>query len=105
MQVIDIAHSILAFNISGGCGTVEGISPQFSAWSPTIDDRNLAFIRVVAALRDAPHLFGEWYITVMQHALMLVLYKHTRASCITISNPKQPSCKKSVWPSKNGQKR
>ena len=46
MQVSDIAHSVL----SGGCDTVEGMSPQRSTLSPTIDVRNLAFIRVVTVL-------------------------------------------------------
>ena len=50
MQVSDITHSVLAFNISGGCSTVEGMSPQRSAWLPTIDVRNLAFIRVTDVL-------------------------------------------------------
>ena len=50
MQVSDIAHSVLAFNISGGCSTVEGMSPQRLACSPTIDVRNLFFIRVAAVL-------------------------------------------------------
>ena len=31
----------------------------------------------------APHLVGEWYTSVIQRALMLCLYKHTRAHCIT----------------------
>ena len=77
MQVSDITHSILAFNISGGCSTVEGTSSQRSAWLPTIDVRNLAFISVTAVLRDSPHLLGEWYITVIQRALVLCLYKRT----------------------------
>ena len=50
MQVSDIAHSILAFNTSGGCSTVEGTSSQHSTRSPTINVRNLAFIRVTAVL-------------------------------------------------------
>ena len=50
MQVSDTTHSILAFNISGGCSTVEGASSQCSAWLPTIDVRNLAFISVTAVL-------------------------------------------------------
>ena len=50
MQVSDIAHSVLAFNISGGCGTVERTSPQRSALSHTFNVRNLAFIRVTAVL-------------------------------------------------------
>ena len=50
MQVSDINHSVLAFNISGGCSTVEGTSSERSAWLPTIDVRNLAFISVTADL-------------------------------------------------------
>ena len=48
MHVSDITHSILAFNISGGCSTVEGTASQSSAWLPTIYVRNLAFISVTA---------------------------------------------------------
>ena len=80
MQVSDITHSVLAFyafNISGGCSTAGGTSSQRPAWLPTIDVRNLAFISVTAVLRDSPHLLGEWYITVIQHALVLCLYKRT----------------------------
>ena len=43
MQASDTIHSVLAFNTSGGCSTVEGTSSQRSAWLPTIDVRNLAF--------------------------------------------------------------
>ena len=50
MQVSDITHSVLAFNISGGCSTVKGTSSQCSAWLPTIEVRNLAFISVTADL-------------------------------------------------------
>ena len=50
MQVSDITHSVLAFNISGGCSTVEEMSSQRSAWLPTIVVRNLAFISVTPAL-------------------------------------------------------
>ena len=31
MQVSDITHSVLAFNISGGCSIVEGTSSERSA--------------------------------------------------------------------------
>ena len=34
MQVSNIAHSVLAFNISGGCSTVEGTSSQRSLDHP-----------------------------------------------------------------------
>ena len=54
MQVSYITHSVLAFNISGGCSTIEGTSSQRSAWLPTIDARNLAFISVTAVLQDSP---------------------------------------------------
>ena len=77
MQVSDIAHSVLAFSISGGCNTVEGTSSQRSAWLSTIDVRNLAFISVTAVLGDSPHLLGEWHITIIQRALVLCLYKRT----------------------------
>ena len=50
MQVSDITHSVLAFNISGGCSTAGGTSSQHQAWLPTIDVRNLAFISVTAVL-------------------------------------------------------
>ena len=50
MQVSDITHSVLAFNISGGCSTTGGTSSQRLAWLPTIDVRNLAFISVTAVL-------------------------------------------------------
>ena len=50
MQVSDANHSILAFNISGSCSTVEGTSSEHSAWLPTINVRNLAFISVTADL-------------------------------------------------------
>ena len=50
MQVSDIAHSVLAFNISGGCSTAGRTSSQRLAWLPTIDVRNLAFISVTAVL-------------------------------------------------------
>ena len=51
MQVSDINHSVLlAFNISGGCSTVEGTSSERSGWLPTIDVRNLTFISVTADL-------------------------------------------------------
>ena len=50
MQVCDITHSVLAFNISGGCSTAGGTSSQRQAWLPTIDVRNLAFISVTAVL-------------------------------------------------------
>ena len=46
MQVSDITHSVLAFNISGGCSTAGGTSSQHLAWLPTIDVRKLAFIHV-----------------------------------------------------------
>ena len=49
-QVSDITHSVLAFNISGGCSTAGGTSSQRQAWLPTIDVRNLAFISVTAVL-------------------------------------------------------
>ena len=49
-QVSDITHSVLAFNISGGCSIERGTSLQRSAWLPTIDVRNLAFISVTAVL-------------------------------------------------------
>ena len=48
MQVSDISHSVLAFNISDGNSTVEGTSSQCSAWLPTIGVNNLAFISVIA---------------------------------------------------------
>ena len=49
MQVSDITHSVLAFNISGGCSTrAGGTASQRQAWLPTIDVRNLAFISVTA---------------------------------------------------------
>ena len=44
MQVSDITHSILAFNISGDCSSAGGMSSQRLAWLPTIDVRNLAFM-------------------------------------------------------------
>ena len=50
MQVSDITHSVLAFNISGGCSIAGGTSSQRQAWLPTIDVRNLAFISVTAIL-------------------------------------------------------
>ena len=50
MQVGDITHSVLAFNILGGCSTVDGTSSQRSDWLSTIDVRNLAFISVTAVL-------------------------------------------------------
>ena len=50
MQVSDITHSVLAFNISGGCSTAEGTSSQRPAWLHTIDVRNLAFISVYSCL-------------------------------------------------------
>ena len=50
MQVSDINHSVLAFNIPGGCSTVEGTSSERWAWLPTIDVRNLTFISVTAYL-------------------------------------------------------
>ena len=50
MRVSDITHSVLAFNISGGCSTAAGMSSQHQAWLPTIDVRNLAFISVTAVL-------------------------------------------------------
>ena len=50
MQVSDITHSVLAFNISGGCSTAGGTSSQRLDWLPTIDVRNLAFISVTAVL-------------------------------------------------------
>ena len=50
MQVSDITHSVLAFNISGGCSTAGGTSSQRLAWLPTIKVRNLAFISVTAVL-------------------------------------------------------
>ena len=50
MQVSDITHSVLAFNISGCCSTAGGTSSQRPAWLPTIDVRNLAFISVTAVL-------------------------------------------------------
>ena len=50
MQVSDINHSVLAFNISGGCNTVEGTSSERLAWLPTINVRNLTFISVTADL-------------------------------------------------------
>ena len=50
MQVSDITHSVLAFNISGGCSTAGRTSSKRLAWLPTIDVRNLAFISVTAVL-------------------------------------------------------
>ena len=50
MQVGDITHSVLAYNISGGCSTAAGTSSQRSAWLPTVDVRNLAFISVTAVV-------------------------------------------------------
>ena len=50
MQVSDLSHSVLAFNISGGRSTAEGTSSQRPPWLPTIDVRNLAFISVTAVL-------------------------------------------------------
>ena len=49
-QRMDITHSVLAFNISGGCSTAGGTSSQRPAWLSTIDVRNLAFISVTAVL-------------------------------------------------------
>ena len=49
IQVSDITHSVLAFNISGGCYTVE-VTSQYSAWLPTINVRTLAFISITAVL-------------------------------------------------------
>ena len=50
MQVSHITHSVLAFNISGGCGAAGGMSSQRPAWLPKIDIRNLAFISVTVVL-------------------------------------------------------
>ena len=50
MQVSDIAHSVLAYNISDGCNTAGGTSSQRPAWLPTVDVRNLALISVTAVL-------------------------------------------------------
>ena len=50
MQVSDITHCVLAFNISGGCSAAGGTSSQRPALLPTIDVRNLAFISVTAVL-------------------------------------------------------
>ena len=46
MQVSDITHNVLAFNISGGYSTAGGMSSQRPAWLPTID----VFISVTAVL-------------------------------------------------------
>ena len=48
IQVSDITHGVLAFNISGGCSTAGGMSLQRLAWLPTINVRNLAFISITA---------------------------------------------------------
>ena len=50
MQVSDITHSVLVFNISGGCNTAGRTSSQRLALLLTIDVRNLAFISVTAVL-------------------------------------------------------
>ena len=50
IQISDITHSVLAFNISGGCSTVEGMPLQCSTWLPTINVRNLTFTSVKAVL-------------------------------------------------------
>ena len=50
MQVSDITHSVLAFNISGGSGTAGGTSSQRPAWLATMNVRNLAFIISVTAV-------------------------------------------------------
>ena len=77
MQVSDMAHGVLAFNVSGGCGAAGGTSSQRLAWLPTIDVRSLAFMGVAAVLWDSPHLLGEWCMAVMRRALVLCLYGRT----------------------------
>ena len=54
IQVSDVTHGVLAFNISGGCGAAGGTSSQRLAWLPTIDVRGLAFVGALPVWAHLP---------------------------------------------------